>query len=123
MFLTNLFGLQKYLEELAQKDYVVILLLGRFKGEQHARYHLQPLAAMPSSGLQVRVWVSRLVTVMAEGGRRQGPAFGDAQGQIMSSRLLEGMLMERLQVVKDKKPGVIPNDVDCYKDFGITCWF
>jgi hypothetical protein len=60
---------------------------------------------------------------MAEGGRRQGPAFGDAQGQIMSSRLLEGMLMERLQVVKDKKPGVIPNDVDCYKDFGITCWF
>jgi hypothetical protein len=57
---------------------------------------------------------------MAEGGRRQGPAFGDAQGQIMSSRLLEGMLMERLQVVKDKKPGVIPNDVDCYEDFGIS---
>jgi len=120
VFLTDLFGLQKYLEELAQKDYVVISLLGRFKGEQHARYHLQPLAATTSLGLQIRVWVSRLVTVMAEGGRRQGPAFGDAQGQIMSSRLLEGVLMERLQVVKDKKPGVIPNDVDCYEDFGIS---
>jgi len=44
VFLTDLFGLRKYLEELAQKDYVVIPLLGRFKGEQHARYHLQPLA-------------------------------------------------------------------------------
>jgi len=120
VFLTDLFGLRKYLGECQGKDFVVIPLLGRFKGEQHSRYHLQPLAAVTSSGLQIRVWVERLVAVMDEGGRRQGPAFGDASGQVMSARVLEGALMERLQVVKDKRPGVIPADVDCYEDFGIS---
>jgi len=70
VFLTDLCGLRKYLEELRGKDFVMIPLLGRFKGEQHARYHLQPLGATTSLGLQIRVWVTRLVTVMEESGQR-----------------------------------------------------
>jgi hypothetical protein len=118
VFLTDLCGLRKYLEELRGKDFVMIPLLGRFKGEQHARYHLQPLGATTSLGLQIRVWVTRLVTVMEESGQRRGPAFGDSEGQIMSARVLEEALMERLQAVKDKRPVVIPGDVDCYEDYG-----
>jgi len=37
-----------------QRDHVLIPLLGRFKGEQNSRYHLSPLAAVTSSGLQVQ---------------------------------------------------------------------
>jgi hypothetical protein len=120
VFLTDLFGLRKYLVELKDKEFVMVPLLGRFKGEQHARYHLQPLAATTTSGLQIKLWLTRLVAVMEEAGHHQGPAFGDAKGQILSSRILEGALMERLQTVKERQPGVIPTDVDCYEDFGIS---
>jgi len=56
VFLTDLHGLRKLMEETHkfQRDHVVIPLLGRFKGEQNSRYHLSPLAAVTSSGLQVQ---------------------------------------------------------------------
>lgn len=120
VFLVDLFGLRKYLQELKEKNFVMIPLLGRFKGEQHSRYHLQPLAAETSSGLKVRVWVERLVTMMTKGGSIHGPAFGDGKGGIVSARLLEGYLMDKLQQVKDTQPGVIPSDMDCFEDFGIS---
>jgi hypothetical protein len=41
--------LQKYLIELEGKNFVVIPLLGRFKGEMHSRYHLMPLVAKASN--------------------------------------------------------------------------
>ncbi len=54
VFLTDLYGLCKYLRELEDKDFIVIPLLGQFKGEKHSRYHLQPLATTKSSGLPIR---------------------------------------------------------------------
>lgn len=120
VFLTDLHGLRKYLLELSDKDFVLIPLLGRFKGEQHARYHLQPLAAVTSSGLQVREWLTRLVETKGSMQQFHGPAFGDAAGNVMSARLIEGFLMDRLQSVKERQPGTIPPDIDCYEDFGIS---
>ncbi len=53
----------------------------------------------------------------------RGPAFGNADGNIISTRLTEGLLRERLQSIKERHPGTIPEDVDCYEDFGISWSF
>jgi hypothetical protein len=120
VFLTDLHGLRKYYKELEKKDYVIIPLLGRFKGEIHSRYHLTPLAAMTNSGLHVRVWVGRLIDVKQRLGLLQGPAFADRSGKVLASRLIESEIMERLQTIKLHQPGIIPGDVDCFEDFGIS---
>lgn len=77
VFRTDLFGLGKYLAEISEKPFVIIPLLGKYKGEAHQRYHLTPMAAITGSGIQVRTWIKRLVQVQHEVGRSHGPAFGD----------------------------------------------
>jgi len=59
VFLTDLFGLSKYLADLGQETFVIIPLLGRYKGESHHRYHLTPMTAETDSGIQVRTWISQ----------------------------------------------------------------
>jgi hypothetical protein len=120
VFLVDLAGLRKYLRDLAGQNHVVVPLLGRYKGEQHARYHLAPMAAVTDSGLKVRSWLERLVQTREEVGRIQGPAFQDRFGQLMSSRQIEARIMDQLQHVKDTQPGLIPADVDCFEHFGIS---
>lgn len=122
VFLTDLHGLRKYLEETKAlgRDHVIIPLLGRFKGEQNSRYHLAPLASITDSGLRVQVWVERLVTVREKEGRVQGPAFCDRLGHIASSHTYEAGIMERLCAVQSANPGAISPDVDIYEQFGIS---
>lgn len=120
VFLTDLHGLRKYQSELKDKDYVIVPLLGRFKGEQHPRYHLTPLAATTNSGLKVREWIHRLVKVKEDMGKFNGPAFQDDVGGILSPRVIEGGLRERLHIIKETRPGLIPVDVDCFENFGIS---
>ncbi len=122
VFLMDLLGLRKYLQEgdALGRDHVIIPLLGRFKGELHARYHLSPLAATTESGLEVAKWVRRLVTLREEEGRMNGPAFCDRYGRIARSRDYEVALMERLQMVQNSNPGIIPPDVEIFENFGIS---
>lgn len=120
VLLMDLFGLRKYLDQLADKDYVIVPLLGRFKGEAHARYHLQPIAAETNSGLRVRHWLQRLVAFQAREGLTHGPAFGDKHGKLVPSREIEGYIMDTLQALKDEEQSVIPPDLDCFEQFGIS---
>jgi hypothetical protein len=122
VFLTDLHGLRKHLEETQRqhRDHVIIPLLGRFKGEQNSRYHLAPLASVTSSGLQVQVWLERLVSVREREGRIQGPAFCDDRGRIARSHLYEEWIMERLLRVQATIPGAIPPEIDIYEQFGVS---
>lgn len=120
VFLTDLLGLRKYLGVTARENYIIIPLLGRFKGEQHTRYHLAPMASETSSGLKIRVWITRLVEVREQAHQLQGPAFQDRSGNIVGTGVIEGFLMEALQTIKNSQPGVIPEEVDCYEDFGVS---
>lgn len=122
VFLTDLHGLRKYLHEgrTTPRDRVVIPLLGRFKGELNARYHLPPLAAVTNSGLEVKKWMERLVNVREGEGRLNGPAFCDCFGRIARSQDYDLAIMERLQVVQANQLGVIPPDVEIFEHFGIS---
>ncbi len=57
-FLTDLFGLTKYAKiNLSEEGmrYVIIPLLGHFKGEDGEKYHLTPLAyTLTNSGIAIR---------------------------------------------------------------------
>jgi hypothetical protein len=120
VFLTDLYGLNKYLEELVGESFVIVPLLGKYKGESHHRYHLTPLAARTDSGLPVRLWIERLVQVLHEAGRSHGPAFGDKYGGTLSSGFIEDLIADRLQIIKNTRPGLIPNEVNCYEHFGVS---
>jgi hypothetical protein len=122
VFLVDLHGLRKYLfnQDEPEQDFVIIPLLGRFKGETGDRYHLTPLASETSSGLKVKEWVKRLVFVRESENKVRGPAFCDAQGNIAQSKVYEVALMDRLAYIKSTSPGLIPEDVDIYEDFGIS---
>jgi len=63
VFLTDLHGLRKGMEDMKHlgRDHMVIPLLGQFKGEQNSWHHLSPLAAITRLGLQIQVWVERLI--------------------------------------------------------------
>ena len=120
VFLTDLHGLSKYCEELQGEDHVIIPLLGRFKGEMHARYHLAPLAMQTNSGLQVRLWIERLVEVRKQEGRRHGPAFCDRSGEIAEAYEYESALISRLLVVQERSPEIIGPEVNLTEEFGIS---
>jgi hypothetical protein len=81
VFLVHLFGLNTYLMQLEGRDYIVVPLLGRFKGALHARYHLQPLVAKTDPGLNVRVWVECLASVKHESRQENGPALEISKGR------------------------------------------
>jgi hypothetical protein len=88
--------------------------------ELHQRYHLAPLAAVTGSNIQVREWIRHLLEVQQEVGLTHGPAFGDRSGQRLTSRFIESTLVERLQLIKDTQQGIIPHEIDCYEDFGVS---
>jgi hypothetical protein len=123
VFLTDFAGLRKYL--LAPPDsnlppHVIVPLLGRFKSEIGARYHLTPLAATTASGISVHRWVSRLVSTLTEANYYNGPAFCDSQGSFASSQDYETEILDRLQAVQSEHPSLIPMDVLVHDSYGIS---
>jgi len=121
VFLVDMHGVRKYLRSSEPPaDAVIIALLGRFKGETGERYHLAPLAAQTSSGIPIKLWVTRVVELHESRGYLRGPFFGDRKGQLVRPKIIEMELMDKLQRIKVSRAGIIPEDVDVYEDFGIS---
>ena len=123
VFLTDLHGLRRYYHDLhvvGTANHLIIPLLGKFKGELSARYHLAPMAAETSSGLKPKLWVSRLIEVREQMGRVQGPAFCDACGEIARALVYEEAIITRLLAVQEKSPEVIAREVNLMEEFGIS---
>jgi hypothetical protein len=62
------------------RSYQIIPLLGQVKGEHHSRQHLLPCVPKTDSGIQIKVWLKRLIAVHQASGRRAGPVFINAEG-------------------------------------------
>jgi hypothetical protein len=120
VFLTDLFGLEKYLQELDGENHVIVPLLGRYKGEMHKRYHLTPLAAVTNSGIQVRLWLKQLTEVWHEAGRTHGPAFGTRQGAVLEASFIEKKNVDLLFAIRASSPGLLPAEMDFGEEFGIS---
>jgi hypothetical protein len=123
VFLVDLFGLIKYSQKSLQEGgvkYVIIPLLGRFKGEEGERYHLTPLAYRSDSGINIGVWVERLVWTKQLHKQSHGPAFSDRSGKLISSNWIEMEILDRLHEIQTTNPEIISQDVNVYEDFGIS---
>ena len=60
---------------ISSPDYVIIPLLGQVKGEDHTRQHLIHCVNVTDSGIHVRKWLSRLISLQGILKRSSGPAF------------------------------------------------
>ena len=123
VFLTDLSGLIKYQKETEQSgrdEYIVLPLLGRFKGETGERYHLTPLAAVTKSEIQNGPWIKLLLRMHAKLGNVRGPAFVDQYGQRMTSKQMQPLILNMLLQVQALKPHIISPDVDVLEEYGIS---
>ena len=125
VFLVDLFGLRQYLqtpmfeESLNNIEYVVVPLLGTFKGETGIQYHLTPMVARTGSGSEVKRWLLRLIGVCEEAGITHGPAFCDSFGNVAKTEVYENAILERFCVIQ-RQSSLIPKDVNVYEDFGVS---
>ena len=123
VFLVDLDGLFKYMKEVEmsnKQDYVIVPLLGRFKGETGERYHLTPLAATTQSGIQTKMWVKLLLRMHERNGRSKGPAFVDKNNNRMTSKLMQRVILDQLIKVQVNRPDIISDSVDVPEEYGIS---
>lgn len=99
--------------------HVVIPLLGKFKGEDGARFHLKPLVAVTQSGLRIGDWVEASVRVHQCEGRSSGPAFCDDNGNVAASKVCEQVILDLLAQIQQERPDIIGPDVDVHEEHGV----
>jgi hypothetical protein len=113
VFLVDCAGLWSYLRGPVDPHlppHVIIPLLGRFKNEIGARYHLTPLAAVTASGINVHLWVSRLVALRDFDHHTHSPAFCSPQGKLLQASDIELDLLDAL----------IPANILVHDSYGIS---
>ncbi len=123
VFLVDTFGLVKYAQKrLVERgqEFVIVPLLGRNKTENADRYHRTPLALQSASGLEFGRWVSRLADAKKMQGLSHGPAFSDDRQRVIDPRWLETEILDRFRFIQEKRPTVIPPEVQVYEEFGIS---
>ena len=109
-FLLDLKGLNDHWTDL-DRNYVVIALLGRVKGETQDRAHLLPSVKVTSSGLNVKECLRGLLTVKATCGLKDGPAISDEKGRMYRTKELDDMLHEVLIELFEEKRLLFPPDI------------
>jgi hypothetical protein len=126
VFFTGLTGLHTYFSsphDPSLPPHVIIPLLGRFKNETGARYHLTPMAAQSSSGINVCLWVSRLVKVRSCEVPLRGPAFCNSHGNVAQSQDYKAEILNRLQASQLREPSIISPDLVVHEEYGVSCSF
>ena len=116
--------LASYIEEGrdAKPPYVLIPLLGRFKGETGERNVLLPFAAETRSGLRVREVVDRLVEVLESEGRTTGslsPALCHKGGKSISRTEFNNEFISSLERIQDEHSNLIAKNVDVASSYNI----
>ena len=94
-FLLDLEGLIRYKNEVA-REYFIIALLGKIKGETNDKAHLIPCINETSSGIKVKRLVDRLVDQKSKLGIKDGPVITNIEGKLYRTRDIDDMLHEVL---------------------------
>lgn len=107
--MADLEGLLKFHDPTS--DEVVIPLLGRFKGEHHAKQHLLISCATTGSGIEMKLWVSRVIAVHRAKERSTGPAFVDPNGYQSSTADMNSLFLEVLTGIYEDHPKLFGRDI------------
>jgi hypothetical protein len=79
-----------------EEENVIVPLLGRFKGEHHAKQHLLLSKGITGSGIRVRLWVERILAVHRSLNRVNGPAFVNSEGEQSTTSDMNELFIESL---------------------------
>jgi hypothetical protein len=95
------------------KEFLIIALRGKIKGEHNQREHLLPCSPTTSSGINVKASIDRLIKLKASQGRDLGPAISDEEGIIFSSRAsMDDALHEVLEDLFVSKRRLFPPSIE-----------
>jgi hypothetical protein len=127
VYLLDLAGLWKYLEigqdgvlpgdplkpeaDFTNYPYIIVTLIGEFKGELGTKHHLITLASTTLSGIELRGWMEQLLKVQEVEGCLNGPAFGHKDGSVGLMSEYDDLFHFFLGKVQDENPELIlPSD-------------
>jgi hypothetical protein len=114
-------GLMKFWEETkaSETPHVMLTLRGRFKGEEGWKWHMLPIADETKSGIPHRRWLARGIQSRKRKGWNGGWFFcrrGRSQARMADYDLA---FKQWLVVLKEAKPGLIPDRVDPMEDMSL----
>ena len=107
--MADLEGLLKYHD--VSSEEVVVPLLGRFKGEHHAKQHLLISCATTGSGIRVKLWLSRVIAVHNACGRSSGPAFVNSHGFQSTTSDMNELFLDVLTDIYEDHPKLFGLDI------------
>ncbi len=104
--------------------HVPLMLVGQFKREIGEKLFCQPLALESKSGLQIRLWMFRLIGGYDALQVTDGPVFrtaGKTPGSIRQAQIgdLDPMLHGVLKRVQSSWPSVVPDSVEVEKEYSM----
>ena len=97
----NLTTIKKELDK--PRDFCLIALKGKVKGESAERDHILPCVKVTKSKINVQVWLRMLCVAHAMTGRKGGPAITSWEGQTLSTSHLDGLLHYYLTEMLENK--------------------
>jgi hypothetical protein len=98
--------------------HVVVVLIGKFKGESGVHHHMLSLASTTMSGITLRWGLEKLIQVWQEEGCVHGSAFGYANGSIAALHEYNGILHHFLEMIQCENPELIAADDDVQANYG-----
>ena len=107
--MTDLEGLIRFQDD-SSPD-VVVPLLGRFKGEHHAKQHLLTSKGTTGSGIRVKIWLRRILAVHRNCGRTSGPAFVNEDGYQTSTSEMNDSFLKLLGEIYEETPRLFGLDI------------
>ena len=117
--LVSIKGLRAFWTETLPKRFVMLTLRGRFKGEDNLKWHLVPVVDVTSSGIRVRRWVHRLLTLrLREDKVEEGPLFVDKNGKRAKMRDFNADFQQFVSIAMERSPHAFSNKAEV-EDFNL----
>jgi hypothetical protein len=113
---------EKYEESINNANYpfVMLTLLGQFKGKTGDRFHWQPLALRTASGIDIKYWFDQLVDLFDALGICDGWVFRDQDNRRAKTSCMRRPFIERLERIQQSHPDVIPANVNVPEEVGMS---
>jgi hypothetical protein len=114
-FLLDLSGLWRFREKTHSKkgkEYLIVTLRGKIKGEHNQREYQLPSSPITSSSIDVKESIGDLLKLKKSQGRISGPAISDEAGIICGTRVMDDALHEVLEDLFVTKRGLLPATIE-----------
>ena len=114
-FMLDLGGLIKQWR-IDRKEYLIVVLIGKLKGENELREHLIPCSKFTKSGINVEYTLKRLMLVKEKKNITSGPAISDMNGYLLGARDIDLLLHELLYEIFESSRALFPPNITSFDD-------